>query len=384
MTSNVVAGQMRLVVHARHFQHAVRVAGEQRPPGRGLLRAERPVVAAAGDFRLLLVVAGQQCCESRLEVGERGEITHAFSAGRNAQHVVAAVVEPQFCDLVGADDRQCGRAPQFPPHRAHQEADLAHHRDGMPRLPLRGSRAEDGVFRWPSAERDEGVDAARIGFEHGPGVVVEQREIAPRGAGGVELPPQHICGDGGLADPLCIAPGATPQQRFHLPETVLRVRKSEPGKGIEMRGSADMWNAPSIASQLYRSGQTGHRRRARKIRQTIPRTQIDRTRCHDAIRLKVATSRVGAFELGRRPFATAAGIPIAEYIIYSGRSFRRSQCMSSGRSTRHAAATACPTDQRGCGRLFSLARLARRSQTPSGIKTRRPAAPGAWCRRHLP
>src|SRR3954463_15420972 len=118
----------------------------------------------------------------------------------------------------------------------------------MPGLPLRRSGVEDGVFRWPSAERDEGVDAARIGVEHGPGFVVEQCEIALRGAGGVELPPQHIAGDGGLAKPLGIAPGATPQQRFHLPEPVLRVRKSEPGKGVEMRSRVDMWNAPNVTS----------------------------------------------------------------------------------------------------------------------------------------
>ena len=137
----------------------------------------------------------------------------------------------------------------------------------MPRLPCRGPGAENGVFRRPCAQPDEGVDAARIGFEHRLGVVVEQREIAPRGARGVELPGQHIAGQRRFSDPLRVAPGTPAQQRFHLPEPVLRMGEAEPGKGIEMRGRADMRDAPGVASQIDLSGQSGHRRRAVEVRQ---------------------------------------------------------------------------------------------------------------------
>jgi hypothetical protein len=43
--------------------------------------------------------------------------------------------------------------------------------------------------------------------------------------------------------------------------------EAEPGKGIEMRGRADMRDTPGIASQIDLSGQPRHRRRAVKIRQ---------------------------------------------------------------------------------------------------------------------
>ena len=263
----IVAGEMGLRIHARHFQHAVRIARQQRPSGRGPLRSKRPVVAAAGHFGFLPVLAAQQRFETGLEVGERREIARALGAGWNAQHVIAAIVEPQFRYLLRADDRQRRRAPQLPPYRTHQESDLAHHRDRMPRLPCCRLGAENGVFRRPCTLPDEGVDAACIGFEHRLGVFIEQCEIALRGARGVELPGQHVAGQRRFSDPLRVAAGAPAQQRFHLPEPVLRMREAEPGKSIEMRGRTDMRDAPGVASQIDLAGQSGHRRRAVEVRQ---------------------------------------------------------------------------------------------------------------------
>jgi hypothetical protein len=133
-------------------------------------------------------------------------------------------------DISAAPTIGSRRAPQLPPYRTHQESDLAHHRDRMPRLPCRGTGAENGVFRRPCTQSDEGVNAARIGFEHCLGVVVEQREIAPRGARGVELPGQHIAGKRRFSDPLRVAPGTPAQQCFHLPEPIHAWAKPSPAK----------------------------------------------------------------------------------------------------------------------------------------------------------
>src|SRR5258708_28435332 len=118
----------------------------------------------------------------------------------------------------------------------------------MPRFPCRGPGTEDGIFHRPFAQRDEGVHTTRIGFKHVPGLMVEQREMAARSTNGVELPSQHIAGQRGFADPLRVPPATPAQQRFHLPETILRMGEATPGKGIEMRGRANMWNAPCVAS----------------------------------------------------------------------------------------------------------------------------------------
>src|SRR5258708_33958719 len=45
----IVAGEMSLRIHARHFQHAMRIPRQQWPTGPGPLRSEGPVVAASAD-----------------------------------------------------------------------------------------------------------------------------------------------------------------------------------------------------------------------------------------------------------------------------------------------------------------------------------------------
>ena len=56
----LVAGKMRLCVHVRHFQHAMRVAGDDRPPGRGAFGRDRPIVAAAVELGAHLLLRGRQ------------------------------------------------------------------------------------------------------------------------------------------------------------------------------------------------------------------------------------------------------------------------------------------------------------------------------------
>ncbi len=114
----------------------------------------------------------------------------------------------------------------------------------------RGLGVENPVFDRPLAERDEGVDAARIGFEHRLGFVAEQREIAPRGARGVHLAREYIARHGARAEPFCVSAGAAPQQRFHLPQPVLRMRKAEPAKRILIRGATNVRNAPLVAPDI--------------------------------------------------------------------------------------------------------------------------------------
>src|SRR5512134_1830530 len=60
--------------------------------------------------------------------------------------------------------------------------------------------------------------------------------------------------------------------------------KAEPGKGVEMRGRADMRDAPSVAAQIDLSGQSRHRHRAVEVRQMTFRSRVDSPCCHDAVR----------------------------------------------------------------------------------------------------
>jgi hypothetical protein len=149
-----------------------------------------------------------------------------------------------------AEDRRRGRAPKLPPHRAHQETDLAHDRDRMPGLEALRLGVEDRVLQRPAPERDEGVDAAGVGFEHRLGVSAKDAEVAPRGASGIDLPRQNVCWQRAGAKPLGIAAGAAPKQRFHLPEPVLRMDEAERGKTVGDRARLDVGDAVGIAPDI--------------------------------------------------------------------------------------------------------------------------------------
>src|SRR5690348_7769768 len=120
----------------------------------------------------------------------------------------------------------------------------------MPGLPARRLAAENPVLDRPLAERDEGIDAARIGLEHRLGLSAEQGEIPLRGGRAVHLPRENIAGHRACAEPFGVSPGAASQQRFHLPEPVLRLCEAEPGEGILEGLAADMWNAPFVAPDV--------------------------------------------------------------------------------------------------------------------------------------
>src|SRR6266436_7135010 len=98
-TDNVelITGKMRLRIHVGHFQNPVWVSREQRTAGCGAVRGESPVIAAAGEFRLLLITAvTDQCLESRFQIAERGKITGPFFARWNAKQVVTPSSKRSF------------------------------------------------------------------------------------------------------------------------------------------------------------------------------------------------------------------------------------------------------------------------------------------------
>src|SRR5713101_6139455 len=98
-TDNVelITRKMRLRIHVGHFQNPVWVSREQRAAGCGAVRGESPVIAAAGEFRLLLITAmTDQCFESRFQIAERGKITGTFFARWNAKQVVTPVIKTQL------------------------------------------------------------------------------------------------------------------------------------------------------------------------------------------------------------------------------------------------------------------------------------------------
>ena len=144
----------------------------------------------------------------------------------------------------------------------------------MPGFKGRGFAAEDFVFDRPAAQRNERVDAARVGFEHRLGLVAEQGKVAARGGGAVHLTGNDVAGDGARAEPFGVAAGAAPQQRFHLPEPVLRLRKAEPGKRIPIGSAADMRNAPGIAPDIDIAEQPLHLCGADMVRQMIGRIDL--------------------------------------------------------------------------------------------------------------
>ena len=101
------------------------------------------------------------------------------------------------------------------------------------------------------AGRDEGVDAARVGFEHPPRVRAQRGEVALRGAGDVDLAGQNVAGRARrFADPFGVTAGAAAQQRLHLPQPVARMGEAERRERLVARAGLDVRDAPGVAPEI--------------------------------------------------------------------------------------------------------------------------------------
>jgi hypothetical protein len=166
------------------------------------------------------------------------------------------------------------------PHGAHQEADLPHDRDAMPGLEALRRRVQDRVLDRPALERDERVDAARIGFQHRLGIGPQDCEIAPRGAGGIDLPRQDVAGERSRAEPFGVAPDAAPEQGLHLPQPVLRMDKAERREDVGHCRRLDVRNSVGIAKDADLGGEPAQRGVGRQVRQMLRGVECGGRRGH--------------------------------------------------------------------------------------------------------
>ncbi len=246
-----VAGEVPLRVHVRDLEHTMRIAGQQWPSRCAARRRHRPVVAApAGRVRRGGV---EQRGRRRGEGGKCRGPARRLDTRRNAQQVDAAILVAQLRSLRRAHPGQGRGAPKLEPDRAHQQAEAAHHRDGMPCFPSLRHRAQQRVFRrrW-CAGIEVGIHPADIGLEHPSRLIAECCEIPPAGRLHAEAAAERIHLDRCGAQPFRAAAEGAAAVQFHLEQPVLGMDEALCGKRILRIACAYMRHALGVAEYFDR------------------------------------------------------------------------------------------------------------------------------------
>ncbi len=250
----VGAGEMVLVVHARHVEGPMRIPRDEWLAGSRAAATERPAIAALrrpGHERHRRDVALhlREPVEARPAVlGRRRHDQERMRLGLAGE--VGGLVGPEIAEQLGA--------PQLGLPRAHVE--VTHLEDGhaVPRLPGIGARAHDLELDAPALRAvDEGVDAGGKRLEHGARVGRRMLPVEASARLEAEAAEQPVALHARRAHPLGPAPVGAPPVVFHLEQPVLGVHPALAEERVVRRGGADVRNALGVAVDLDGRGDAG-------------------------------------------------------------------------------------------------------------------------------
>jgi hypothetical protein len=206
----------------------------------------------------------RHACGARIEQPGAGHVLRRRDARIERRvPVPAAGIEPREARIADALAKQRAVEARIDAAGLQHPVHLAHHQQGIDRLPRLGPVAQQQVLPGARAELGEpGVDAVRIGLQQGPVGRGQRGEAGgePR-AQAMDAARLVALQRGGAEQRGKLARGGTPGE-IHLEEALLRVHEAEAAGHVRPGGALQDDGAERVAAQGHRRPEAGHADRA--------------------------------------------------------------------------------------------------------------------------